>query len=291
VRRPCRDAGRPTADYGDLPVAVAAGTAKRPAPQPAPPPARRSTKQFSGPTIESTDQRLAAALLAEKIAPTVDNLLRVADEYRRVGVMDAAETRLRRAVQQDPRRSDAHEALARLWRDWGLPDRALGHSYRAIAADPLSASAVNTLGTILAALDRWSEARDQFARAATMAPAAGWAMSNLCYAEFRLGVLHDARAHCEAAVAITPDLGAAHNNRGLVLAASGDLDAAYAEFDAAGGAGTAEFNTGIIQAANEDYEAAAEAFERAIRLRPDSAAARARAHQARLKLLPGHAQR
>jgi tetratricopeptide (TPR) repeat protein len=205
--------------------------------------------------------------------------------------MDAAETRLRRAVQLNPRRSDAHEALARLWRDWGLPDQALGHAYRAIGADPRSAGAVNTLGTILAALNRWTEARDQFSRAATMAPDAGWAKSNLCYAEFRLGAMEAARKDCDAAVATAPALDAAHNNLGLVLAASGDLAAAYDEFQAAGGTGAAEFNSGIIQAARADYEAAADAFERAVLVMPDSSDAKARAHQARLRLLTGDPQR
>ena len=39
-----------------------------------------------------------------------------------------------------------------LWRDWGLPELALGDAHRAVICRPDSASAYNTLGTVLAAM-------------------------------------------------------------------------------------------------------------------------------------------
>lgn len=283
--------GKPAMDYGKLPVAApqpvdeGAGAPKPVSAIPASDVPHGIRPASLGTTVEATDQRLAAALLVEATAPTVDHHLRVAEEYLRLGILDAAETRLQRAAKLDPRRADVQEALARLWRDWGQPDRALGPAYRAVRNAPASASAVNTLGTVFGSMNRWSDAAQQFARAGTMTPDAAWPLSNLCYAEFVGGLLEDARSHCESALLLDATLSAAHNNLGLVLAATGDFAGAYTQFLAAGGQGSAEYNTGIVRAAGEEYEAAAEAFERAIRARPDFTEAKARAHQARVHAL------
>ena len=101
-----------------------------------------------GATVEGADPRLAAALLVEAVLPTADNHLQVAEEYRRLGIFDSAHARLDRAVEKEPRLGRAHEGLARLWRDWGLPERGLGAAYRAASYDPRSATAQNTPGTI-----------------------------------------------------------------------------------------------------------------------------------------------
>nr|MBA2306116.1 hypothetical protein [Acidobacteriota bacterium] len=80
----------------------------------------------SGVTVESTDTRLAAALLMEKAVPTAESHLQVAREYMRLGVLDAAQARTDRALKQAPRLSSAHELMARIWRDWGVAGEGLG---------------------------------------------------------------------------------------------------------------------------------------------------------------------
>jgi Tfp pilus assembly protein PilF len=203
----------------------------------------------------------------------------------RLRIFDAAEKRIEKAVRLDPARADAQEMLARLWRDWGAPDLALGPAYRAIAAAPQAASPVNTLGTVLAALGEWSAAAARFADASARDPGAAWAFSNWCYAQFRLGQFAAARTNCERALTLDSTWRAAHNNLGLVLAASGDIAAARAEFLAAGDTATAEYNAGIVSVAMSDYESAAAAFERAIAANPEFTAAKARAHQARVNAM------
>jgi Flp pilus assembly protein TadD len=168
-----------------------------------------------------------------------------------------------------------------------MPERGLGPAHRAIHFAPLSASAQNTLGTVLDASDRTDQARTAYERSVALDPSAGWALSNLCYLEFRIGRLQEAQDRCEAAVRATPGLAAAHNNLALTRAAQGDLAAASVEFGAGGLPGAADYNIGIVHLAQGEYALAAAAFERAIAERPSFTAAKARAHAARLRLLTG----
>lgn len=240
-----------------------------------------------GATIESTDQRLAAALLLEAAAPTAENHVRVAAEYRRLGVQDAAYERLTLAVKKNRKLAEAHAAIARAWRDWGWPERGLGAAYRAVYFGGESAGVQNTLATMLDALGELEGARDAYQRALTITPTAAWALNNLCYLEFRAGRLEEARSLCEASLRQSPGFAAARNNLALVHAASGDVARARIELLATGDAATGHYNLGMLFLARGDYAAAAEAFEEAIKLRPSFAAAKTRAHAARLRLLTG----
>lgn len=236
-------------------------------------------------TIEGSDQRLAGALLVEKILPTAENQLRVAQEYRRLRILDSAHERLERALRQQPRLSAAHEEMARVWRDWGFPDMALGFAYRAVYFDPATPSARNTLGTVLDALGLVEEARQAYAAAVDRDPEAGWALNNLCSLEFRMGRFAEARRHCEAAIRATPALVAAHNNLGLTFAAAGRLDQARDAFLAMGDSAAAHYNVAIVHLANKEYLAAALELELAIKERPAFTAAKTRAHEARMHVL------
>ena len=247
-------------------------------------PAREGT---FGQTVENSDRRLAAALLMETIQPTAESHRQVAQEYRRLGLLDSAYKRLNRAAQKEPRNAAVQQDLARIWRDWGLPEQGLGAAYRAVYGDPGSASARNTLGTILDALGRFQEARRAYEDAIVLDPAAAWAFNNLCYSEFRLGRLREARARCEQAVRLEPALAAAHNNLALTYAAAGDLDRARHEFLAAGDLASAHYNLGIVHLAEHDYVSAAAAFEEAIKSRSTYTAAKEQAHAARERAMAG----
>jgi tetratricopeptide (TPR) repeat protein len=209
----------------------------------------------------------------------------VALEYRRLGIEDSAQKWLARSLARDSRFAAAHEETARVWRDWGLPEYAVGHAYRAVYFAPASASAQNTLGTVLDALGRLTEARAAYEKAAALDPGAAWALNNLCYLDFRLGRLDEARRQCQAAIRLSPGLSAAHNNLGLAFAATGDLGKAGEAFFAAGDEAAAHYNLGVIHLAQGRYAAAAEAFEKAIEVRPAFTAAKQRAHNARMRSL------
>jgi Tfp pilus assembly protein PilF len=239
-------------------------------------------KESAGARAEAEDPNLAAALGADAASPTAENHLRVAHEYFRLGILDAAYTQANRAVLQNPRFSEAHEMLARIWRDWGFPGLGIGPASRAIYFDPSSASAANTLGTVLDALGQPAEARLAFTRAVAADPGAAYALNNLCFVELRLGRLTEARAHCEAAINADPHLMAAQNNLALTYVASGDAAGARQAFLASGDTAGAAYNRGIVHMASRAYIRAAEAFEEAIAARPNFTAAKTRAHEARM---------
>jgi tetratricopeptide (TPR) repeat protein len=238
-----------------------------------------------GLSVEDADPRLSAALLYERAVPTAANHLRVAAEYRRLGILDLSSRHIDQAIALEPHSAEAHEALAQLWRDWGYPDQGLGAAYRAVFYAPKSASTENTLGTIFAALGRTDEARLAYERALQKDPSAAWVMSNLCDLERRANHLDVSAERCRAAIELDPNLKVAHNNLGLTFAALGDLPRARAEFLAAGDEAAASYNMGLVHMAAGDYLAAAEAFEAAIRLRPTFTEAKTRAHLLRLYLL------
>lgn len=143
-----------------------------------PPQANRS--QTLGATIESIDSGLAAALLQLAAVPTAEHHRAVADEYRRLKILDAAFDHLSAATRLDPRDAAAYDARARIWRDWGAPHLGLADSTRAVYYAPRSATAHNTRGTLLAAAGMKAEAAHEFEVALEIDPSASFARTNLC---------------------------------------------------------------------------------------------------------------
>jgi tetratricopeptide (TPR) repeat protein len=239
----------------------------------------------AGASAESSDRRLAGALAVEAASPTAENRLWIADEYVRLGILDTAYAYANRAILQEPRLAEAHELMARIWRDWGLPRLGIGPATRAVYFNPSSASAHNTLGTVFDALGQPLDARRAFARAVALDSKAGWALNNLCFVELRMGRLTEARSHCRAALVADPEMTAARNNLGLTFVASGDIAAAGQAFLATGSVADAAYNRGIVHMAQRSYKRAAEAFEEAIAARPGFTSAKTRAHEARMLVL------
>ena len=120
-------------------------------------------------TIEASDPGLAAALAVAAAQPTAETYVEIASIYHKRGLLDRAYDYYTRALRTDRRSSESYEGLARVWRDWGLAHLALGDAHRAIYHAPSSASAHNTLGTVLQVLGQ----RDNARRAYTAALDAG----------------------------------------------------------------------------------------------------------------------
>ena len=231
-------------------------------------------------TIESTDPALRAALAVEVVAPTAENLRAVAAEYRRLGVFDRAHTYLMRAliaVADDP---VTYDAIARLWRDAGLPHLGLTDAHRAVYFAPSSPEARNTLGTVLQALGHRRLAQQEYERALELNPKAAYALNNLCYTSLLDGDAARAIALCRQAIEADPALTAARNNLALAYQANGNPAAAQREFAAAGDRATALYNTGIVHMAQRQYDSAVKAFQEAHVLKPTLTQALARAKQA-----------
>jgi tetratricopeptide (TPR) repeat protein len=238
-------------------------------------------KSSESPTLETTNSGLGGALAALKLHPTADAYVAVGNEYRRLGVFDEAEANFQHALKINSFLPAAAEGLARVWRDWGMPQYGLPYAYRAVSAAPHSPSAENTLGTLLFALGDPEAARTHFQKSVALDPEAVYALNNLCYVAFMLGNGGPAVARCNEALALSPDVTTTQNNLALVYAAEGHTEQAADEFARAGDAAAANFNMGIVQMARHEYRAAADLFQAACRAKPEVAGACAWAAQAR----------
>lgn len=243
--------------------------------QPAP-----ATESMAG-SVEAQDPTLSAALLALAVAPGPALHRRVADRFRELKILDKAYDHYASARRLDPADAEAYEGLARIWRDWGFPHLGLTDASRAVFYAPASASAHNTLGTILTALGRAAEARQSYERAMALDPDAAYVFNNLCYLSFLEGQISRAVAECAKALRLDPSLMAARNNLALAYAADSRNDLARREFMAVGNTAAGLYNMGIVHMAGKQYGRALEAFEAARRQRPSWAAARRRASRAR----------
>jgi tetratricopeptide (TPR) repeat protein len=232
-------------------------------------------------SAEAQDPRLRDALAALAGSRNGATLRRVAEEYRRLNIVDAAYDYYEAAVKLDRHDAAAFDGLARLMRDAGTPELGLGDAVRATYFAPRSAAARNTLGTVLYALGSVSEARAAFEQALALDPTAAYAANNLCYVALTGGDLISARHHCRRALELAPDLAQANNNLAIALAAGGDIHAARARFMRGADAASAEFNLGVALAAAGRYREAATAFEAASRLRPGWTVAERRASEVR----------
>jgi tetratricopeptide (TPR) repeat protein len=172
-------------------------------------------------SLEAVDRELADAIEALAIEPSGRAHRRVAAEYLRLSIFDAAHDQYDRALKIDPRDAEAYDGIARLWRDAGFPSLGLRPAHQAIYYAPKWAQARNTLGTLLHALGDSVAAQQEFERALALDPAAAYVLNNLCYLSFARGDLSRAMKQCGEAVRLDVDLAAAHANLAAVTAALG----------------------------------------------------------------------
>ena len=230
-------------------------------------------------TIEGSDARLAGALAAAVAAPSPERFREVASEYARIGVNDRAYEYLMRSVAIDPHDAAGYDALARLWRDSGFPQRGLGDAYRAVHYAPASPIVHNTLGTLLQVLGNRHAARLEYERALQLDPAAVYALTNLCYAWLMNGHSGQAETACGRALQLNPRYVPARNNLALAHAVAGDVAAAQTAFEDVDDPAAGLYNTGLVQLARREYKDALESFTRAAALRPTMRLAAARVRQ------------
>jgi tetratricopeptide (TPR) repeat protein len=233
------------------------------------------------PSVESQSPELTAALLRLRVDPTAASNRAVGEAYRAAGVLDAAHRYLSRTLELDPTDARAFDARARIWRDWGYPNLALGDAYRAVYYAPDSPEAYNTLGTLFQALGQRVDARAAYRRALTLNPDAAYALNNLCYLSLLEGKGNDAIGECDSALKLAPKAAGVRNNLGLAYASLGDLQSARREFSAAGSKARAAYNLGISQLAIGRYTAAESSFQQAFTADPKLYLAQIRAAEAR----------
>jgi tetratricopeptide (TPR) repeat protein len=232
------------------------------------------------PTLESTDPMLSKALLALAIDESADRHVMVADAYRNAGVTDYAFRHYLRATTLEPCSAAGYDGMARLWRDWGRPDIAMGDAYRAAYCNPNSADVYNTLGTIMSALGQTGNAREAYRKSLSIDGHNAPALTNLGYMALQAGRADEAVRFCAEALKASPGFEPARNNLALAYVFRGDYAAAQQVLQPARNA-VAQYNLGVLRLATGDYGLAAEAFDTAAALQPSMRIARDRAVQAR----------
>jgi tetratricopeptide (TPR) repeat protein len=240
--------------------------------------------------LETKDPAIAAELLLVSNQPTAERYGSLAEHYRERGVLDAAYRNFNRAIALNPRDGAAYEGRARVWRDWGLPQLAVGDAHRAVYYAPQLASARNTFGTVMQALGYFNEARAAYELASRLEPEAAYPVNNLCYLSFVQGHIDAAVETCKKALAIDPAMLAARNNLALAFAASGRIDLAQDQFVNLNDRASGLYNTGLVYLAAGDKTAAMNAFDEATKARPTFDLARERARQIRAELFLANRQ-
>jgi Flp pilus assembly protein TadD len=233
------------------------------------------------PTIESRDPVLQAALLRVAALPTAANHRLVAAAYRRAGVHDYAFRHYQKALRVDSCDGAALQGIAQLWRDWGMPDLALGDAYRAVSCEPKSPAAYNTLGTVFQTLGQHANARLAYQRALALDGTAVFALNNLCFLSLQEGDGRSAEASCQRALALEPRMPAARTNLAVAYAMQGDVKRAEQQLLDSADPAHGQYNVGILRMSLGEYESAAEAFDTAAAARPSLWDAWRRAAQAR----------
>lgn len=176
--------GTPAVDLGaPAPIAGPVAPALSPvAPPPVQERAPAGPTSVAAATLEATSPLLRARLDALAASPTPEAHLAVAAAYTSYGIHDRAYDYLAKGLVLRPTHAGLHTAVARLWRDWGLYERALRHAHLAVHYAPDSAAAQTVLGSVLWAIDARDDATRAFARAFALEPAATWARHNWCTA-------------------------------------------------------------------------------------------------------------
>ncbi len=85
-------------------------------------------------------------------------------------MLDYAYRHFQRATVLDSCDAASYDGMARLWRDWGMPDLALSDVYRALHCNGKSAEIYNTIGTILETLGQQPAAERAYQRALALDP-------------------------------------------------------------------------------------------------------------------------
>lgn len=249
-------------------LVVAGGRAYAAAPAGNPASNRAATAGAGAGRLEQARRTLALAIAQHAAAKTLDTERRLAEAYLAADVADQALDHFSAALRLDPHDVRSLEGTARIWRDWGYLESALPPAYRAVFWGPDSASARNTLGTVLLRAGALDAAAAQFTRARELEPASAVPINNLCYLELQRGRAEAAVPLCRAAVDLHPASQIMRNNLALALVRRG----AFAEArDVSGDSlepALAAYNEGVVWLAERDPRRAVEAFGRSRRADP-----------------------
>jgi predicted CXXCH cytochrome family protein len=174
-----------------------------------------------------------------------------------------------------PSQVEFYIALGDAWRDTGNPAKSVGPYEEALKRDPGSVNAMKRLAIALEDSRQFSRLGEVLQRAMQAAPTDPAVWFQLGSLDSNQGRNAQAVTELEKAVSLDPDLAEAHENLGVALAESGQMDRAEAAFrdslrirpyDA-----RTYSNLGKLLAQKNDMPQALYCYEKAIAVRPDYA--------------------
>jgi serine/threonine-protein kinase len=159
--------------------------------------------------LELAGQECDKALqLGEKIAPvhiTFGLILAGKGQY------DLSISEFRRAIEIDPRNSDAYRELARVYNRTNMMDQAEAIYKKAIQLRPNLIPGYNHLGGFYYGHGRYEEAAAQYRKMIELAPDSYWGYNNLGAVYMNMERWTEARQMFEKVLQMTPDWGALSN--------------------------------------------------------------------------------
>lgn len=158
------------------------------------------------------------------------DLLREGRELAEKGRLDEAIATHLRALEGDPRLTQAHVNLISLYGRLGKLDEALKHYQAALKLNADLADCHYNYGVLMFEAGRRGEAKLAFSRALKINPHYAEARHNLGYLLEEEGRLREAEAHYREAIADKPDHRLAHFHLGRLLVNRKDYQAAIAHF-------------------------------------------------------------
>jgi len=191
------------------------------------------------------------------------------------GERDAAEARLRQALQLDSGMVTARTRLADLLREQEKWSQAVRHYRRALAVDPTYGEAEIGLGLIAKGQGQIESAMAHFRRAVRHNPFLAEGFANLGTAYLQQGEWNRALRELEKALSIEPANAQVQLNRGTALSGLGRQPQALGAFAEAvrlrPDLSKAHYSLGLARARAGQPAQAIEAFRQAIRLDPEDA--------------------
>jgi tetratricopeptide (TPR) repeat protein len=242
----------------------------------------RGRELLEGPDLPAADAAIAAFRTATSADPSFGLAhaglgsaywrkyeLTRAPEWARLAVESTEKAR-----QLDPEQPAVRFALARIYRGSGRRDDAIAQLQAVLASQPLSEDAHRLLGEIHGEAGRIDDAVAEFQAALRIRPGFWLTYRAMGLQLLRAGRFTEARAAFDRVIDLQPDLPFGYQLAATVDGTLGNWDAAAKGYEAAlhrGGSPATHSSLGTVYYFQGRYKEAAEAYERAIELRPNSA--------------------
>ena len=154
------------------------------------------------------------------------SFVRIAIEKLQSGDLEGAEPACRKALELNPKSTQAYDTLAHIFSSRGVLEEAVAHWLEVIRLDPNHAGAHYNIGVAMIHQRKANEALRHLSKAVQLRPEHAKAHANLASVLLAEGMPQDGVAHLFEAIRLDPDCAEAHYNLGKVMFRQGKLDAA-----------------------------------------------------------------